>query len=540
MYVVGIKGAITGNARIDFTFTEAQIMTGASVTVGAFTLAHSYAQTVIPLNNFHVGTTCMTLTTSAGRYELRGFRANPLAILDASLKAVFVSVSAQQNPVYHVVEFSVRDEKGTTTIPRLYGEWLLPHIDTGHWIRSENGEPMRYTSEKPILSFAENVRLGGRDEFPRSVTCSFAVDAHYAWGPDRPERPERAERPAGQVGFEHFNNRIDGLFGSLTLTELQKLKPTGTGRSWSRDGRFCQVCPWAEHNQGAQISKEKLEALGYPVEMLRNNFPEGTALTSHLNPANPHLRFRPLWWPETSPAFKIACVGDSSCGGPRQRPYPAILLQLLTEVGITADVRNCEIAGSALLPTTPVVGDAVNFSNAIDGIDVSTSPSWYGNRVATNETLDLAIIWIGTSDLPTLGAAMGDSFSAGKMVTDAFVRVMKYRAARNYLLVEIDGPACPKTIGPEYCAPTKNARDLINETVNTLEQMSHNVHVASIDFSKSRCADHTAPPDDAAVALSIFGRIMCHAVFNRDTGDLRWVGAVPNAKIAPAKLDAFS
>jgi hypothetical protein len=74
-----------------------------------------------------------------------------------------------------------------------------------------------------------------------------------------------------------------------------------------------------------------------------------------------------------------------------------------------------------------------------------------------------------------------------------------------------------------------------------LEQKYHNVHVAEVDYSTGRCVggevsvpgpgtEYTHFGTYEGVAKSIFGRIMCHAVFHRPTGDLRWVGAVPNAK----------
>ena len=54
------------------------------------------------------------------------------------------------------------------------------------------------------------------------------------------------------------------------------------------------------------------------------------------------------------------------------------------------------------------------------------------------------------------------------------------------------------------------------------------------------CSSHLHFGKNEGVAKSIFGRIMCHAVFNRPTGDLRWVGAIPNAKTSATRLRDFA
>jgi hypothetical protein len=118
-------------------------------------------------------------------------------------------------------------------------------------------------------------------------------------------------------------------------------------------------------------------------------------------------------------------------------------------------------------------------------------------------------------------------------------------------LVKVDGKRnCTWPAGPQGALPRgpdgaiacnledgQNATDIVNETLLELEQKYHNVHVADIDYAVDRCRE----PDMAGayvhfasnegIARSLFGRIMCHAVFHRDTGDVRWVGAIPNVKL---------
>ena len=135
---------------------------------------------------------------------------------------------------------------------------------------------------------------------------------------------------------------------------------------------------------------------------------------------------------------------------------------------------------------------------------------------------------------------------------------MRYRKASHYLLVKIDGARAPACGGGQYDGTLDMSRagcsrgwgadpryDLavqcINNAILRLEQTYHNVHVAEIDYSKERCpggeqgmgGPYLHFGKNEGVAKSIFGRIMCHAVFHRPTGDLRWVGAVPNAKTGP-------
>jgi hypothetical protein len=139
------------------------------------------------------------------------------------------------------------------------------------------------------------------------------------------------------------------------------------------------------------------------------------------------------------------------------------------------------------------------------------------------------------------------------------MKIMKHSPANHYLLVEIDGlrrnqsssgfvDPCPEsppgTINGSTCKrddPVEKAAMCINNAIRDLEQDYNNVHVTSIDFMKERCPRGERPggsspfyihfASNEGIAKSIFGRIMCHAIFHRETGDLRWVGAEPNKKL---------
>ena len=171
----------------------------------------------------------------------------------------------------------------------------------------------------------------------------------------------------------------------------------------------------------------------------------------------------------------------------------------------------------------------------------------------------LAIIWLGTNDISNLAVRVKNN-----LVTDIkedFIKVMRDYKANHYLLVKVDSTrgsggnsgstdcniTSTSTINLTKCLHineyVKKGVEEINKTLEDLEKEYSNVHVAEIDFSKDRCptADklfntNLNAPDGYlhflrkdSIAKSIFGRIMCHAIFHRESGDLRWVGAVPAA-----------
>jgi hypothetical protein len=176
--------------------------------------------------------------------------------------------------------------------------------------------------------------------------------------------------------------------------------------------------------------------------------------------------------------------------------------------------------------------------------ETKDNPFWFGNLQGT---YDLMIIWLGTND--TWFVKNTDQ----TQVEGDFEKIMRYSRANHYLLVEIDGfrrkAPCPEsptgTINDETCKRDdqyEKAAECINKAIAALEQKYSNVHVASIDFMKDRCpgGETSSVVGDKfyvhfesydGIARSIFGRIMCHAIFHRETGDLRWVGAEPNKKL---------
>jgi lysophospholipase L1-like esterase len=496
-------------------------MSGEAVSNGQWTIRHS------PSGIF--------LRQLNDEYALRGFRANPFGILDASCRAIFSSATST-----YVTLFSAKDSAGL--FPRLYFEWIYPHIDSGHWIRAgQRSAPVEYR-EQPILKASDNVPLG-------DVTCSFAVDAHYAW------------RMTGESGFCFLNNRIDGLSGTLDVGILKQ----GT---WYRDPSVCPVCPLDPANTSSAIGYQALAGLGYDVAGLRYKFPPGKALPID---AGPHLRFRPPWWPETSATLTIACVGDSltsswPCGTTAAtEAYPSLLQAYLAQVGVQASVSNYGIGGAVMWRGSPgLTGNGpVNYQNLGTSGAIANDPRWYGN--AKQPQFDLVIIWLGTNDVGHLAPRLNQSTDAGlytQQLMEDFERIMRFRAAGHYLLVKIDGPragagarACRDDRGNIDLATCprsqENAVACVNGAMLALEQKYHNVHVAEVDYSTDRCVggevsvpgpgtEYTHFGTYEGVAKSIFGRIMCHAVFHRPTGDLRWVGAVPNAKMGDTVLPTLT
>jgi hypothetical protein len=309
---------------------------------------------------------------------------------------------------------------------------------------------------------------------------------------------------------------------------------------------------------------------------------------SHRRRAPPAVR--PPWWPETSTTFTIACIGDSltesiSCGkcaesvfNPANQKqecskyedaalsYPKLLERYLGDVGIQASVTNYGISGAFVWRGSPSAistypAAALNYHYGLTQ-QQTTGPydnaHWYGK---SQGDLDLAIIWLGTNDavyVSNAGPEMGWEQLKTQLMED-FTTVMQHRKARHYLLIKIDGTRYKNNVNNVDCRDNEGAIDLaacplsggapsveaavrlVNDAILALEQKYHNVHVAEIDYSKERCiggetAENIQGPfylhfgKNEGVAKSIFDRIMCHAVFHRPTGDLRWVGAVPNAK----------
>ncbi|NDC40879.1 MAG: SGNH/GDSL hydrolase family protein, partial [Chitinophagia bacterium] len=273
--------------------------------------------------------------------------------------------------------------------------------------------------------------------------------------------------------------------------------------------------------------------------------------------------FRPPWWSSQNKEFTIACVGDSltfgfPCSSGSPDPYPTLLKNYLKDVGIPARVENFGMSGARMWSgSTDSTGGVVNYQTEMTNQTKLTENNnfWFGKSPGP---YDLMIVWLGTND--TWFVKNTDQ----TQVEGDFVKIMKHRQASHYLLVKIDGfrrnqlsqgfkAPCPEsppgTINDETCKrddQIEKAAECINKAIAALEQKYKNVHVASIDFMKDRCpGGESSQLEDKfyahfssydGIARSIFGRIMCHAIFHRETGDLRWVGAEPNPKTSTTPL----
>ena len=398
----------------------------------------------------------------------------------------------------------------STTRPGVYAEWVVPHIDTGRWVTTGNGDASQLPA---IIPKAKTVSMDYRGSEPASVVSSFA--------------------PAALYKDEPMEYRINGLDENTVASK--------TGDN---------------DDLGGDVSVADAHEKGYDLGQLRRSYQNYKKTLNHIYfdgnayKTNPHFRFRPPWWSSQNPQFRIACVGDSltegwpCSSGSSPIPYPKLLEDYLKYVGISASVENFGISGSRMWSGSENSEGVVNYQKEmIQQTNLTkTNTKWFGNLQGTR---DLMIIWLGTND--TWFVKNTDQ----TQVEGDFESIMRYRKANHYLLVEIDGfrskAPCPEsppgTIKDETCKrddQIEKAAECINKAIAALEQKYSNVHVASIDFMKDRCPGgeiggnqkyygHFESYD--GIAKSIFGRIMCHAIFHRETGDLRWVGAEPNKKL---------
>jgi hypothetical protein len=416
--------------------------------------------------------------------------------------------------------------------PGVYAEWVVPHLDTGRWITTGNGDASQLP---PLIPKAKTVSMGYRGSEPASVVSSFA--------------------PAARYEGEPMEYRINGLD---TGTVASKMDDT--------DAR------------GGDVNITDAERQGYDLGQLRGRYQQYKKTLNHIYfdgndgnayKTNPHFRFRPPWWSSQNPQFRIACVGDSLTEGwmctwldklPKEDPrtYPNLLRTYLADVGIPASVENFGISGAKMWSKSKRYDLVVNYQDAIDdGTKLTSNTNWFGNA---QDTYDLMIIWLGTNDAAEIGDEIdkqGENIIQVQIQGD-FEKIIRHRRAKHYLLVEIDGrrrnqnaitqnlPCLESQPGNidatcETDPNEKKGAECINKAIAALEQKYQNVHVASIDFMKDRCPGGERPDGsppfyihfarNEGIAKSIFGRIMCHAIFHRETGDLRWVGAEPNKKL---------
>lgn len=414
--------------------------------------------------------------------------------------------------------------------PGVYAEWVVPHLDTGRWVTTGNQDDLGVLP--PLIPKDKTVSMdyrGSVGSVPASVVSSFAPAARY------------------DGIMEH---RINGLDENTVASK--------TGNN-DKDGGYV----------GDADAQEK----GYDLAQLRRSYQQHKKTLNHIYfddnayKTNPHFRFLPPWWSSQNPQFRIACVGDSLTEGlkcdwsgklPRNDPrtYPNLLRTYLEDVGIPVSVENFGISGAKMWSKSQRSALVVNYQDAIDGTKPTDDTNWFGKAQGT---YDLMIIWLGTNDAAEIGDKI-DKQSENIIqvqIQGDFEKIMRHLQAKHYLLVEIDGrrrnqkaiaenlPCLELQPGNidatcETDPNEKKGAECINKAIAELEQKYQNVHVASIDFMKDRCPGGERPGESSpfylhfasneGIARSIFGRIMCHAIFHRETGDLRWVGAEPNKK----------
>jgi hypothetical protein len=416
----------------------------------------------------------------------------------------------------------------STTRPGVYAEWVVPHIDTGRWVTTGNGDASQLP---PLIPKTETVPMDYRGSEPASVVSSFA--------------------PAARYDGEPMEYRINGLDENTVASK--------TGNN---------------DKEGGYVRDAEAQEKGYDLGRLRDNYPPSKKTLNHIYfdgnayKTNPHFRFRPPWWSSENPQFRIACVGDSLTEGwmcdwsgklPNEDPrtYPNLLRTYLADVGIPASVENFGISGAKMWSKSQRSALVVNYQDAIDSTKPTSDTNWFGKAQGT---YDLMIIWLGTNDAAEIGNEIdkqGENIIQVQIQGD-FEKIIRHRPAKHYLLVEIDGrrrnqnaiaqnlPCLESQPGniDAKCETDRNEKkgaECINKAIAALEQKYQNVHVASIDFMKERCPGGERPSGSSpfyihfasneGIAKSIFGRIMCHAIFHRETGDLRWVGAEPNKKL---------
>ena len=417
-------------------------------------------------------------------------------------------------------------------VPGIYLEWAVPHIDAGRYLKDKASTNLPNTYD-PSAATAMNHGIAGL--FPSSVVAS------YAQGSIVPNdlilhRIDGATAYQGTHIIAPYTGPTNPNGGGVEPTEARKLGYTGALSAFN--GRYKGL---------DTMNIEYFDGGRYKI--------------------NPHFRFIPPWF-EGSEAPSILCIGDSltdeipSCSddmkGGDFAAYSTLLQRLLHDVGITATVENIGNSGSTISRHSPKMEPTD---------DIPKPPrSWNKDgRLATIKMeYTLAIIWLGTNDIVQLG-----TMAANTNIKEDFIKVMRDYKANHYLLVKVDGTrGSGGTSGSTDCSikPTsatttqinlatclhinenvKKGVEEINKTLEDLEKEYSNVHVAEIDFSQDRCPTADKPFNEGqqgylhflrkdSIAKSIFGRIMCHAIFHRESGDLRWVGAVPATKLDGAKF----
>ena len=414
-------------------------------------------------------------------------------------------------------------------VPGVYTEWAIPHIDTGRWVVQET------TQDGDLLAAGSNVSMnhGIRGTIPSSVVASYAKSAVYEG--------------------DEILHRIDGL--------SKYIIGPNTGANDLKGGVIDAI-----------VAKER----GYEMEGLKTTYPAGKKFDDvyfHINnydyyKSNPHFRFTPPWF-EGAQNPSILCIGDSLTSTDhfcfndisKASPYSELLKSLLQEVGITASVvDNIGVTGAVIWKR---IDDTIDIINSGSSSPIAKPHNWSVNEATKKVSqayYTLAIIWLGTNDLSYIHNQQLDNAPGGQMTESRikedlsldFERLMRGYPAKHYLLVKVDGArsgncpidqngsidisTCKRDItGPYIGNKFLEPADTVNDTLLGLEQKYSNVHVADINYGVERCPSEKSGgflhfKTRTGIAKSIFGRIMCHAIFHRESGDLRWVGAVPNPK----------
>jgi hypothetical protein len=279
----------------------------------------------------------------------------------------------------------------------------------------------------------------------------------------------------------------------------------------------------------------------------------------------------------TADDYKV-CPGET--GAVNNPPYSELLKELLQEVGIRASIENIGVTGAVIWKT---IDSFVDIHNSLPQSSYKINPkphNWSldevekaGKSFSKIYQYQLAIIWLGTNDLSYISNKQLPNAPCGTLTEDQikeeltldFERLMRKYRAKHYLLVKVDGPrqevgeprqggcaidasgtislgTCDRYIKGPYIGDTfLDPANTVNNTLLDLEKKYSNVHVTDINYGIDRCPSewksgyiHFKKKD--SIAKSIFGRIMCHAIFHRESGDLRWVGAVPATKLDGAKF----
>jgi hypothetical protein len=432
-------------------------------------------------------------------------------------------------------------------VPGIYLEWAVPHIDTGRYVKDKEDKARANLPRTYDPAAATAMNHGITHLFPSSVVASYAQ--------------------ASIVPKDLILHRIDGA------TKYQE--------------KISIIAPYTgpTNSNGGGVEPTEVRALGYTGALSEINGRYKGLDTMNIEyfdggryKINPHFRFIPPWF-EGSEAPSILCIGDSLTaddykvcpnepGALNNPPYSELLKELLQEVGIRANVENIGFIGAVIWKTIDSYLDIYNSRNPNQQIAKPYNWSLDESTKSFSKIYpyQLAIIWLGTNDLSyvsnnKLPDAPGGTLTEKQIkeeLTADFEGLMRKYRAKHYLLVKVDGPrqevdvprqgcaidasgtislgTCDRYIkGPYNGVTFLDPANTVNNTLLDLEKKYSNVHVTDINYGIDRCPSerdsgyiHFKKKD--GIAKSIFGRIMCHAIFHRESGDLRWVGAVPATK----------